>query len=207
MRFFRTPRWFQLIWPQYQWNIRNSSKSIYLTFDDGPHPTITPWVLGELDKYNAKATFFVVGENAKNNPQTINHIIDNGHKVENHTFHHLKGWNTPISRYLENVELCDKHLPTRAIQYFRPPYGRITKQQGKELINRGHKIIMWSLLTYDYDKKLNLEKALKSIVSKTQPGDIVVFHDSEKAENQLKFLLPKYLESLSSKGYKVLSLP
>ena len=207
MRFFRTPKWFQLIWPQYQWNIKNKSKSIYLTFDDGPHATITPWVLNLLAAANAKATFFVVGENAQNNPKTIEQIISNGHKVENHTYHHLKGWNTQLVQYLDDVDYCEKYIPNREIKYFRPPYGRITKKQGSELIKKGHKIIMWSLLTYDYDKTLNLDKAIKSIISKTQTGDIIVFHDSEKAENQLKYLLPKYLKAMKENGFNMACLP
>ncbi len=207
MRFFRTPKWFRLLWPQYEWNIKNATKSIYLTFDDGPHPEITPWVLDVLDKFNAKATFFVVGENAKKYPQTIDKIIEKGHKIENHTFHHVKGWNTSISEYEKNIVECDSCIPYRTTKYFRPPYGRITQKQGKQLINKGYQIVMWSLLTYDYDKKLNLKRASKAINSKTQSGDIVVFHDSEKAEKQLKFLLPKYLENINSKGFEILSLP
>ncbi len=207
MRLFRTPRWFQLIWPQYQWNKKNTSKSIYLTFDDGPHPTITHWVLRELAAVDAKATFFVVGENARNNPKTIEKIISNGHKVENHTFHHLKGWNTRLLDYIADVNKCDQFIPIRNPKYFRPPYGRITKKQGRELEKQGYQIIMWSLLTYDYDKSLNLERALNSIISKTQTGDIIVFHDSEKAEVQLKYLLPKYLKAMKENGFNMECLP
>ncbi len=207
MRFFRTPRWFQLIWPQYKWNTKNTSKSIFLTFDDGPHPTITHWVLNELAAVNAKATFFVVGENAQNNPKTIEKIISNGHKVENHTFHHLKGWKTELLDYIDDVNKCDEYIPIRNPKYFRPPYGRITKKQGRELEKQGYKIIMWSLLTYDYDKRLNLERALKSIISKTNPGDIIVFHDSKKAEVQLKYLLPKYLKAMQENGFNMECLP
>ena len=178
---------------------KQSSTAVYLTFDDGPHPEITPWVLQILKKYNAKATFFVVGENAQKYPEVIGQILAEGHQLGNHTYNHLKGWQTPNTTYLDNVKRCDSVIKT---PLFRPPYGRINWQVYKELSAK-RRVVMWSLLSKDYLPGLNRKRALARLKKHTQKGDIVVFHDSQKAENNLKELLPKYLQFLVEKGVKI----
>ena len=176
----------------------SSEKTVYLTFDDGPHPEITTWVLEQLKKFDMKATFFCGGDNARKFPDTLNLIRLNGHALGNHTMHHIKGWENSVETYLKDVELCSQEFKTNL---FRPPYGRISTKQIKALQSQ-YKIVMWSLLSCDFDQKLNKEKALKGLFDKTKNGSIIVFHDSVKAENNLRYLLPKYLEFLYQNEYK-----
>ncbi len=191
------PVWFQKVFKLLEWQIPNDSNTVYLTFDDGPHPEITPWVLNELDKQNAKATFFCVGDNAKKFPETYQHILAAGHQTGNHTMHHLKGWKTIDEIYIDNVEQCAHYVDSILL---RPPYGRIKKSQIAKLKNN-FRIIMWSLLSCDFEKNLNTAKALEGLKKNTKSGSIVVFHDSVKAEKNLKILLPLYLQFLNEKGF------
>lgn len=192
------PKWFQRLFPRMLWQVpSNSSQDIYLTFDDGPHPDISNWVLEQLEKYNMKATFFCVGDNARKFPDTLNKIQARGHQIANHTMHHLKGWNTKTEDYIKNVDECAQYVSSNL---FRPPYGKITTAQRKQLEQR-YKIIMWSILSCDFDQKLNTKEALKGLKTKSKNGSIVVFHDSVKAEKNLKLLLPPYLEYLHNQGY------
>lgn len=172
-------------------------KEIFLTFDDGPHPEITPWVLSLLEKYGFKATFFCVGDNVRKYPETYQQIIAAGHRTGNHTFNHLKGWKTSLDEYISNVQECRELVDSNLM---RPPYGRITKAQTSRLI-REYEIIMWTLLSGDFYHGLDCAKAIDKMIRKTSAGQIVVFHDSVKAERNLKEILPPYLEFLSRESY------
>lgn len=196
------PSWIQKLFPSLTWEVPVSSRTVYLTFDDGPHPEITPWVIEQLNRYNMKATFFCVGDNAKKHPETLTLIKNEGHQLGNHTMHHIKGWNTNTEEYLKDVAECQNYTNT---DLFRPPYGRISFAQIKAL-KQNYRIIMWSLLSCDFDKQLNQDEALKGLKKKTENGAIVVFHDSVKAEKNLRFLLPQYLEYLHQNGYECKAL-
>jgi peptidoglycan/xylan/chitin deacetylase (PgdA/CDA1 family) len=214
MHFFSVPYTIQRLIPSCTWRKEGSEKMVYLTFDDGPHPSITPWVVELLEKYKAKATFFCVGENIQKYPEVCAKLLMEGHAIGNHTMHHVKGWKTSLNRYLSDVNDCQsliqtlkgnenmseptKHHPTKL---FRPPYGQIRPSQIRSLKNQGYNIIQWSLLSCDYDPNLNINRSLSALKKGTEAGSIVVFHDSEKAEKQLKQLLPQYLEHLNSEGY------
>ncbi len=191
------PAWFQNFFPRFLWQKPGLHKTVYLTFDDGPHPEITPWVLEQLDRYNIKATFFCVGDNVRKYPETYRMILEKGHQTGNHTMNHLKGWKTPAQTYIENVDACRAYVDSRL---FRPPYGRISRKQAKALENQ-YSIVMWSLLACDFEKHLNRENALDGLIRKTRNGDIVVFHDSVKAEENLRFLLPQYLQFLNRESF------
>ncbi len=174
------------------------NKTIYLSFDDGPTPEITDWILDMLDQYQAKATFFCVGENVSKYPDKFSEIKKRGHAVGNHTYNHLNGWKTNTEKYVENVIVANDVIQSRL---FRPPYGRIKKVQLKLLQNLNYKIILWSVLTYDFDKNLDKNMAWNQIVRHTRTGSILVFHDHIKAFENLKKLLPKTLEYFSAKGF------
>jgi peptidoglycan-N-acetylglucosamine deacetylase len=202
MRLFRTPIWLHRWFDQYTWKINTNQKVIYLSFDDGPDPEVTPFVLETLAQYDAKAVFFCVGENLRRFPQIKEQVIQSGNMIANHTQHHLKGWSTSLPLYALNIEECEKYIGQEHSQkLFRPPYGRILSDQGEWLAQQGFKCIMWDILTYDYDASLNIQNALKNISRKSRNGSIVVFHDSKKSYPQLKHLLPAYLENMTSKGY------
>jgi peptidoglycan/xylan/chitin deacetylase (PgdA/CDA1 family) len=192
------PTWFQKTFPNLIWEKPDpEEKIVYLTFDDGPHPEISLWVVDELEKKNAKGTFFCVGDNVRKFPETHSEIVRRGHKVGNHTMHHLKGWQTKNSEYIDNVSACNELVNSNL---FRPPYGRIKPQQVKAL-SGSYKIIMWSLLSCDFQQSLNCSAAFNGLKKKTKNGSIVVFHDSLKAEKNLKQMLPQYLDYLITNGY------
>lgn len=203
---FRTPAFLPWMFSSLTWRIQTQEKKIYLTFDDGPVPGPTEAVLDLLKKYNARATFFCIGDNVRRHPHIFSKIIEDGHTIGNHTFHHLKGWNTPTARYLENIKQCEAQFgmsaPSRKL--FRPPYGRITPAQVKAL--NDYTIIMWDVLTQDYSAALRPEKCLQASVRATRPGSIVVFHDSLKAEKNLMYVLPRYLDYFSAEGFSFESL-
>ncbi|MFY0645151.1 MAG: polysaccharide deacetylase family protein [Bacteroidia bacterium] len=190
------------VYPSLTWRIPTEESKVYITFDDGPEENITPWVLDELAKHNAKATFFMVGENAKSNPELVNRIVDEGHGIGNHTYHHIKGWGADTVEYIEDIAKCKEVIPPTKL--FRPPYGRITSKS-IDLLKDYH-IIMWDVLSRDYKPNLNRDKAIEKIVEQTSPGSIVVFHDSKKAAENLKYMLPKFLDYLSKNNYKMEAL-
>ena len=183
------------------WNKPNDG-AIYITFDDGPHPTITPWVLDELDKHNAKATFFMVGENVERYGPTADLVRKRGHAIGNHSYNHLKGWSNRSKKYYQNIEKADK-LTSETL--FRPPYGQIRPSQIR-FLKKKYTIVMWSVLSRDYLGNLDCKKALRRICRQTKPGSIIVFHDSEKAENQLRQMLPPYLEYCKKQGFEMKAL-
>lgn len=188
----------------YLWEVKTNEKVIYLTFDDGPIPEITPFVLEELKKINAKATFFCVGENIEKHPHIFSEIIQSGHHFGNHTFNHLKGWQSENEYYYENIAKLDKTVTALGFEpspLFRPPYGRLKSSQGQFLKSK-YKIVMWSLLTCDYDKNYDAQVCLDNAIKNTKRGSIVVFHDSLKAEKNLRYVLPKYLAYFATQGYR-----
>lgn len=186
--------------PQLTWTREVADKEVFLTFDDGPHPQITPWVMAELDKVGAKATFFVVGENAKKYFNIVDEMQKSGHRVGNHTHRHVKGWRVTTEKYLEDIADCEDYLTDNIL--FRPPYGQINFG-AIPTIKKNYEIIMWDVLTKDYLPRLNVKRALKQIKKATKPGSIIVFHDSVKAETNLKVMLPDYLKFLEEEGYKI----
>jgi peptidoglycan/xylan/chitin deacetylase (PgdA/CDA1 family) len=197
MHFVRVPYIIKKLYPKAIWSIPNSEKIIYLTFDDGPIPEITPWVLDVLKEKNVNATFFCVGENAKNNSDILHRIISEKHAIGNHTYNHLKGWNTHTLTYIKNTEKCAEIIKSNL---FRPPYGRIKQNQYK-LLSKKYKIIMWDVLSGDYDKKVSPEKCLENVVNNLRNGSIIVFHDSLKAKLNLQYALPKFIDYALSNNY------
>ena len=195
-----TPPWLRSFYPSLVWKINTSEKKLYLTFDDGPHETITPFVLDTLKSFDAKATFFCIGKNVDENQEVYNRIIDEGHSVGNHTQNHLNGWKTSKYYYLKNIAVASQRIQS---PLFRPPYGRISKAQIKDLqtFEPTYKIIMWSVLSGDFDENLTNEKCLKNVLKYSKEGSIIVFHDSAKAWERLQYALPKTLEHFSKQGF------
>ena len=186
--------------PKRTWQINENTKDIYLTFDDGPHATITNFVLDELKKYNAEATFFCIGKNVVDNLSAYERIINEGHAVGNHTQHHLNWFNTIDKTYIDDVLEASKFIDS---DLFRPPYGRLKTFQANILtsLKKPYRIIMWSVLSGDFDLKISPERCLENVLFKISNGAIVVFHDSEKAAERMMYALPKVLKILSQKGY------
>ncbi len=211
MRFFKTPLLLKSFYPSFVWNIKSEEKIVYPTFDDGPLPELTDYILGELDRVKAKGTFFCVGDNIRKYPEIARRIVDKGHLIGNHTFNHLDGWKTPKEEYLENVEKFEKayqaNVGENVSKLFRPPYGKISRKQYSVLKKWGYRIIMWDVLSYDFDTRLNQEHALAAITSKTKSGTIALFHDNYKAKNNLQYLLPLYLDWFEKKGFQFKSIP
>ncbi|WP_025298877.1 polysaccharide deacetylase family protein [Niabella soli] len=198
MYFIKTPSWLKKVYGGYIWDIPVREKKIFLTFDDGPHPVATPFVLEQLKHYNARATFFCIGKNVQAEPALYQQLFEEGHRVGNHTHNHLNGWRTDTHIYLDNILQASNVINT---DLFRPPYGRITRKQGYLLRQKHFRIIMWDVLSGDFDQSLAPEKCLANVVRKTTPGSIIVFHDSQKAFNNLQYVLPKALEQLSAAGF------
>jgi peptidoglycan/xylan/chitin deacetylase (PgdA/CDA1 family) len=194
----------------YIWDIPNVDNKIYLTFDDGPTPEITEWVLDVLKEHQIKATFFCIGKNIQKHPAIFNKLIDNGHAIGNHTFNHLNGWSTVNEGYIDNVRMCQTlsdtyhncELNTEYCKLFRPPYGKIKTTQSKKLRQLGYKIIMWDVLSADFDQSISPEKCLENVLKSTQSGSVIVFHDSVKALQNLEYALPRAIAKLKQKGFE-----
>ena len=210
MKFYtvKTPKLVQWIFPSLIWEFAVTEKKIYLTFDDGPIPEVTPWVLAQLAKYHAKATFFCIGDNVSKHPEIYNEVISQGHSIGNHTQHHVNAWKTSKATYIAETIQAKKTLentatasPKAISSLFRPPYGKITPQLSKKIKKLGYKIIMWNVLSGDFDTNLSQEQCLANVINTTKSGSIIVFHDSLKAHNKLHFVLPKVLEHFSNLGY------
>ena len=208
MRYYKVSSFIQRYFYRYMWRMTPSENAIYLTFDDGPNDIVTPQVLEILSNQNVPATFFCVGENIQKYPTIVERIVSEGHSIGNHTHNHIKGWNYPSKEYLLNVEKAQFAIqPFANTTLFRPPYGRISKKQGTELIQLGFKIVMWDILSYDYNKHIHIENCIKNISKKTRNGSIIVFHDSLKAQAQLLQILPIYIENMIQKGFIFKALP
>lgn len=179
-------------------------KAIYLTFDDGPIPEVTEFVLETLKKYQAKATFFCIGDNVRKHPAIFNKIIEQGHSIGNHTFNHLNGWKTADEEYFANVAKCDQQLPIQT-DLFRPPYGRIKKSQAREL-SFTKKIVMWDVLSGDFSPNISPERCLTMTLKHTNSGSILLFHDSIKASVNMQHTLPRVLEHFRNLGYEFKNL-
>lgn len=205
----------------------NTPKTLYLTFDDGPIPEITPWVLTQLKEYKAKATFFCIGDNIRKHKDIYKQIIEQGHSIGNHSFNHLNGWKTDTDFYVDNVLKAEEtiiengdqkkekreknqdsrnkkpnpQLATRNPKLFRPPYGKIKNSQASKLVNLNYTIVMWDVLSGDFDKTTSAEKCFNNVIKHTKEGSTIVFHDSLKASKSLKTVLPKILEYYTEKGY------
>jgi peptidoglycan/xylan/chitin deacetylase (PgdA/CDA1 family) len=196
------------IFTNYIWDIPTKKKIVYLTFDDGPTPEITEWVLSQLKKYDAKATFFSIGNNIEKYPGIFKTILQQGHAIGNHTHDHLNGWQTNQDYYLDNCKRCEEQIllykkDSQQSKLFRPPYGKIKIGQTKQLIKSGYKIIMWDVLSADFDHSITPEKSLENVISNINRGSIIVFHDSVKAFKNLEYVLPKTLDFLKKEGYKL----
>ena len=226
MYLVKSPLLLKWYYPALTWNKSRSEKIVYLTFDDGPIPNVTDFVLNTLKSFDVKATFFCIGDNIQKHPEIFERLKHDGHAIGNHTFNHLKGWKTDDSTYLENFEKCQELTQTNL---FRPPYGRIKKSQIKKLVKSYHfsvadyqlpvissrlpinksnienhqlEIIMWDVLSGDFDINLSPEKCYQNVIKNTGNGSIIVFHDSLKAFDRLAYALPKTIQYLSDKGYR-----
>lgn len=206
MYLVKTPFWLRALYPSLVWRMPGEGKKVYLTFDDGPHETATPFVLDQLQQYGAKASFFCIGKNVAACPEIYERILAEGHAVGNHTYHHVNGWKVSNETYLEEIVSAAEliHSPL-----FRPPYGRITRSQQKMLVknNPQHKTIMWDVLSADFDTRLTGEACLRYVLYHTRPGSIIVFHDSSKAWDRMQYALPRVLAYFSKEGYTFSALP
>lgn len=197
MYFVRTPQFIQNLFPNFTWKMNTQEKQLFLTFDDGPTPEVTPWVLEQLEQYNAKATFFCLGNQIEQNPTLLQRVIDAGHSIGNHSFNHVNGWTTENRPYFLNVKKGAKLTDT---DLFRPPYGRLKPKQAQFLL-RHYRIVMWDVMSGDFDANISKEQCLTNVLNNVVNGSIVVFHDSLKAQEKLEYVLPKVLEHFSAKGY------
>ena len=206
MYLVKTPVWLQKIYSQLYWSMPATEKNLYLTFDDGPHPLATTFVLDQLRTFQAGGSFFCVGENAKNNPDVLNRIKQEGHLLGNHTMHHLNGWKVADELYLQDIEAAAAWLPTG---WFRPPYGRIRFRQQKMISTRlpECKVMMWDVLSGDFDQRLTGKQCADNVIRHAGAGSVVVFHDSAKAWDRLQVALPLVLEHFSKEGYQMKALP
>ena len=198
MYFVKTPKFIQNLFPNFTWKIPSTEKVIYLTFDDGPIPEVTPWVLEQLAAYNAKATFFCVGQNVEKHSDVFNQVQEAGHVVGNHTYTHPDGWKTDNIPYFHNIRHCARLVDS---VLFRPPYGHLKPKQ-VQFLQRHYRIVMWDILSGDFDPNLSKENCLKNVMNHVEDGSIVVFHDSLKAAEKLRYVLPQVLEQLSAQGYR-----
>ena len=217
----KTPLVAKKMFPNYVWDIPTDDKIIYLTFDDGPTPEITNWVLSTLKTFNAKATFFCIGKNIETHPDIFQDILKDGHAVGNHTYNHIKGWKTSTEDYVANVLKAEQVMTSEfrvqsskinnqqstITNLFRPPYGQIMPKQGKELMKLGYKIIMWDIISFDWDKTVSKETCLKNVITKSTNGSIIVFHDSVKASKNMQYALPKVMEYYNERGFSFKALP
>jgi peptidoglycan-N-acetylglucosamine deacetylase len=201
--FVKTPWWLKTLYPFYTWSVPTKEKILYFTFDDGPHPEATNFVLNQLREHDALATFFCIGKNVLAFPENYQRILDLGHSVGNHTQNHLNGWKTENDIYLKDVAEAANHIDSNL---FRPPYGKISLFQAKNLraAMKGRKVqvIMWDVLSGDFDGRITNEQCLQNVIFHAKPGSIIVFHDSEKCFEKLTYCLPKILHHFKSKGFK-----
>ncbi len=199
----RTPDFVQNLFPGFIWRRETTEKELFLTFDDGPVPDVTPWVLDQLLEYDAHASFFCVGENVKRYPEIYRRILDEGHTVGNHTHNHISGWTHDTQVYLDNVSACSELVDSNL---FRPPYGRLGRKHARMLIAQRYRIVMWDVLSGDFDRDIDPEQCYYNVIDNARSGSIIVFHDSVKAQHNLKWALPKVLDYYTGQGYQLLPL-
>ena len=197
MRYASVPVFLQMFYPSLLWKMPEGNRRLYLTFDDGPHPEVTTEVMALLEAYQAKASFFCVGENVVKYPETYESIITQDHLTGNHSFHHLNGWKTDNAVYYENVKKCAEFVDSK---WFRPPYGRISPMQ-IQTIKKEFTIVMWSILSYDFDPEIDLESCMGKVLDNAVDGSIIVFHDSKKAVKKMIPILKRTLDVFSEKGF------
>ena len=204
-----TSSFLKIAFPKRIWNIQTDQKEIYLTFDDGPTPEITDWTLKQLKKHQAKATFFCIGKNVIQYPEIFKRCLNEGHTIGNHLYEHENGWKTSTTDYINSVKKTNKLFLKYDVKtnLLRPPYGRISQQQAIQLTDNDYRLIMWDVLSKDYDKNSTPEKCLNNSVKDLQKGSIVVFHDSIKASTNMQYALPKLLEKFSKEGFTFKALP
>lgn len=197
--YIRPPKIIVRLFPSLIWSFPDTrEKVVYLTFDDGPHPRVTPWVVEQLSKFDAKATFFCLGKNVEQYPEVFRRTLEAGHKAGNHSYSHLKGWGMRTERYVEDIDLADTFIRSNL---FRPPYGRIKPSQARRL-NERYNLIMWDVLSADYSSLVSPSQCVRNVTEHVRPGSIVVFHDSHKAFRNLSYALPRVLEFLAANGYR-----
>ena len=203
-------KWMHPSW--YIWDKPSQEKVIYLTFDDGPIPEVTEWVLDLLKQKGVKATFFCIGDNVQKHPTIFKRTLEEGHTIGNHTQNHLKGWIQDTTTYLENTSLAEKTMTKASnkvqenipsFPLFRPPYGKIKRRQAKKLRKKGYEIIMYRTVAYDWDASVTPEQCLKNVIDNSRSGDLIVFHDSVKASENMKYALPKVIDYFLEKGYQL----
>jgi peptidoglycan/xylan/chitin deacetylase (PgdA/CDA1 family) len=201
----KTPGFVKTLFPNFVWNINTDKKELYLTFDDGPTPEITEWVIQNLKQFNAKATFFCIGNNINKHPEIFQKILNEDHAIGNHTYNHLKGWKHKTKDYYKDVLKTEKviydFISNTNTPLFRPPYGKFKNKQSKKLLERGYRVILWDVLSYDWDFSVTEETCLHNVISAAKEGSIIVFHDSVKASRNLKYVLPKVLKYYSERDY------
>lgn len=208
MYFTKFPSILQNLYPRYLWREKPKSKKVYLTFDDGPTPGVSEWVLEQLARYQALATFFVLGKQVVENPSLTHQVIDAGHSLGNHGFTHLNGWRVSLHQYLRDFLKAQQAIMEYSgykTELFRPPYGRIGPRQAKRIM-RSHQIVMMDVMAGDFDPKLSPEAVVRNVTEQVVPGSIVCLHDSEKAWPRLRFALPEILDSLQAQGYAFAAL-
>ncbi|MBK7944926.1 MAG: polysaccharide deacetylase family protein [Flavobacteriales bacterium] len=203
MRLVRPPLLLKALLPQAIWRMPALERVLYLSFDDGPEPNMTPWVLEQLAKHEAKATFFLIGRNAAEHPRIVAAMRAQGHSIGNHTWDHANGWRTSLMNYMESTTRAQSFTGSRL---FRPPYGRITRTQAKA-ISATHDIVMWDALSYDFDQAMTGEQCARKVIRRARPGSIIVFHDSKKAADRLRVALPAVLDHFADAGYAFRALP
>ena len=203
MYIIKTPKVIRKLFPNYLWNKSRKKPYVYFTFDDGPIPKVTPWVLDTLKSYNMHGTFFCVGDNVRKHSKIYNRLIAEGHSIGNHSYSHKSGWGSDVEKYLDDVELCSSFVQS---DLYRPPYGRLKPLQAKAIRDQ-YQIVMWDVLSGDFDQNITTEQCYQNVIQNLKPGSIIVFHDNIKSFVTLKEVLPRVMEycqsrGLSSKGIK-----
>ena len=203
---YQFPTWMQRLYRGVTWRRVTHDKCVYLTFDDGAIPEVTPAILDVLAKYGVKATFFVVGDNIRKYPHIYARVIEEGHRVGNHTYHHVKGSKLSLNDYLREVDACELLIEQGSARLFRPPYGKMKPAQKRAILERGYEIILWDVLTHDYNPKYTPERMLNIVKKYTRPGSIINFHDSVKSGARTIEVLPQVIEWLQAEGYAIQTL-
>ena len=203
LNLIKSPKILQYLFADFLWKINTNEKVIFLTFDDGPHPFITPWIIDLMNQYNAKGTFFLTGEAVRRYPDLYQLYKTNGHQVGNHTYQHIKGWRSRRKKYLKEIDHCAEVVES---SLFRPPYGQIHLRSIRE-IKRQYKVVMWDVLSMDFDSKTSSEICLSNVINYSKEGSIVVFHENDKSIKNIIYALPKVLEHFTKLGYEFKSIP